>query len=42
MQIPVDSVAMKLIEDTWLDQFKDEKGILRLGIAMDGVNSYSL
>ena len=33
---------MKHIEDTWPDKFKDEVQILRLSIAMDGVNPYSL
>ena len=33
---------MKNIEDTWLDKFKDEVHSLRLSIAMDGVNWYSI
>ena len=33
---------MKHIEDTWPEKFKDEVRSLRLNIAMDGVNSYSL
>jgi hypothetical protein len=33
---------MKHIEDIWPDKFKDEVGILRLNIGMDGVNPHSL
>ena len=33
---------MKHIEDTWPEKFKDEVRSLRLSIAMDGVNPYSL
>ena len=33
---------MKHIEDTWLEKFKDEVRSLRLSIAMDVVNPYSL
>ena len=33
---------MKHIEDTWIEKFKDEVRSLRLSIAMDGVNPYSL
>ena len=33
---------MKHIEDTWPEKFKNEVRILRLSIAMDGVNPYSL
>jgi hypothetical protein len=33
---------MKHIEDTWPDNFKDEVWSLRLSIAMDGFNLYSL
>jgi hypothetical protein len=33
---------MKHIEDTWPNKFKDEVQSLRLSIAMDGVNPYSL
>ena len=33
---------MKHIEDTWPEKFKDELRSLRLNIAMDGVNPYSL
>ena len=39
MRIPTDLIAMKHIEDTW---FKDEVSSLRLSIAMDGDNPYSL
>ena len=42
MRIPDDSIAMKHIEDTWPDKFKDEVHNLRLSIAMDGANPYSL
>jgi predicted small metal-binding protein len=42
MQILADSIAMKHIEDTWPDKFKDEVRNLRLNIAMDGINPYSL
>ena len=42
MKIPTDSIAMKHIEDTWPEKFKDEVRSLRLNIAMDGVNPYSL
>ena len=42
MWIPTDSISMKHIEDTWLEKFKDEVRSLRLSIAMDGVNPYSL
>jgi hypothetical protein len=42
MQIPTDSIAMKHIEDTWPDKFKDEVWSLRLSITMDGVNLYAL
>ena len=42
MRIPTDSIAMKHIEDTWPEKFKDEVRSLRLSIAMDGVNPYSL
>ena len=33
---------MKHIEDTWPEKFKNEVRSLRLSIAMDGVNPYSL
>ena len=33
---------MKHIEDTWPEKFKDEVQSLRLSIAMDGINPYSL
>ena len=33
---------MKHIEDTWPEKFKDKIQSLRLSIAMDGVNPYSL
>ena len=33
---------MKHIEDTWPEKFKDEVRSLRLSIAMDGINPYSL
>ena len=33
---------MKHIDDTWPEMFKDEVQSLRLNIAMDGVNPYSL
>jgi hypothetical protein len=33
---------MKNIENTWPEKFKDEVQSLRLSIAMDGVNPYSL
>ena len=33
---------MKHIEDTWHDEFKDKVHNLRLSIAIDGVNLYSL
>ena len=33
---------MKHIEDTWPKKFKDEVRSLRLSIAMDGINPYSL
>jgi hypothetical protein len=33
---------MKHIEDTWIEKFKDEVRSLRLSIAMDGVNPFSL
>jgi hypothetical protein len=42
MGIPTNSIAMKHIEDTWLDAFKDKIWIIWLSIAMDGVNPYSL
>ena len=42
MGISIDSIAMKHIEDTWLEKFKKEVRSLRLSIAMDGVNPYSL
>jgi hypothetical protein len=42
MRIPIDSIAMKHIENTWPEKFKDEVQSLRLNIAMDGVNPYSL
>ena len=42
MQVPKDSTTMKHIEDTWPEKFKDEVQSLRLSIAMDGVNPYSL
>ena len=42
MRIPIDSIAMKHIEDTWPEKFKDEVRSLRLSIAMDGINPYSL
>ena len=42
MHIPMDSISMKHIEDTWPEKFKDEVQSLRLSIAMDGVNPYSL
>ena len=38
----IDSTNMKHIEDTWPEKFKDEVQILRLSIAMDGVNPNSL
>ena len=42
MRILTDSIAMKHIEDTWPKKFKNEVRSLRLSIAMDGVNPYSL
>ena len=42
MRILTNSIAMKHIEDTWPEKFKDEVRILQLSIAMDGVNPYSL
>ena len=42
MQIRTDSIAMKHIEDTWLEKFKDDIQILQLSIAMEGVSPYSL
>jgi hypothetical protein len=33
---------MKHIENTWIEKFKDEVRSLRLSIAMDGVNPYSI
>ena len=42
MWILVDSIAMKHIEDTWPDKFKDEGLNFQLSISMDGVNPYSL
>ena len=42
MRIPTDSISMKHIEDTWPKKFKDEVRNLRLSIAMDGINPYSL
>ena len=42
MRIPTDSIAMNHIEDTWPEKVKDEVRSLRLNIAMDGVNPYSL
>jgi len=42
MRIPTNSIAMKHIEDTWPNKFKDEVQSLRLSITMDEVNSYSL
>ena len=41
MLIPIDSMEMNHIEDTWLDKFKDEVHNLRLSISIDGVNPYS-
>ena len=41
MQIPIDSIAMKHIKDTWPDIFKDEVRKIRLSIAIDGVNPFS-
>ena len=40
--MPKNSIAMKHINDTWPEKFKDEVRSLRLSIAMDGVNPYSL
>ena len=42
MRIPIDSITMKHIEDTWPEKFKDEVQSLWINIAMDGVNPYSL
>ena len=42
MRIPTDSIAMKHIKDTWPKKLKDEVQSLRLNIAMDSVNPYSL
>jgi len=42
MGIPKNSIDMKHIEDTWPKKFKDEVRSLRLNIAMDGINTYSL
>ena len=42
MQIPTYSIAMKHIEDTRPEKFKDEVRSLQLNVAMDGVNPYSL
>lgn len=39
---PTYSIAMKYIEDTWLEKFKDEVEILWLSIDMDSDNAYSL
>ena len=37
-QIPIDSLAIKHIEDTWPNKFKDQLHNLKLSIAIDGVN----
>ena len=37
MRIPMDSKAMKHIEEKWPRKFKDEPRSIRLGLAMDGV-----
>ena len=42
MRILYESIAMKYIEDTWLDKFKDEVRNFWLSITMNGVNPYSL
>jgi hypothetical protein len=42
IKIPLDSTTMNHIEYTWADKFKDEVQSIRLSIAMDGVNLYSL
>jgi hypothetical protein len=42
MRIPIYSISMKHIENTWLEKFKDEAQSLRINITMDGVNPYSL
>lgn len=42
MKIPVDSITVEHIKDTWLDKFKDKVRKLRLSKDMDGVNLYSL
>ena len=41
MWIPTYWIAMKHIEDMFLDKFKDVVCILQLSIAIDGVNLYS-
>ena len=42
MWIPIDSIAMKHIEDTTLEKFKDGVRNIRLSIAMDGIDPYSI
>lgn len=42
MRISKNSIAMKRIKDTWLEKIKNEVRSLRLNIAMDDVNPYSL
>ena len=37
MRIPIDSISMKDIEDTWPDKFKYEIRSLQLNIALDGI-----
>jgi hypothetical protein len=41
MKGPVDSKTWQIVEDRWR-QFKEEPRHLRLGLAIDGVNPYSL
>jgi len=38
--ILADSKAMKPIKEKWLEKFKDEPRSIRLGLAMDGVNTF--
>jgi len=42
LRIPEDSRAMKHIENMWHNKFQDEPRSLRLGLAIDGVNTHSI
>ena len=42
LHIPKNSKAMKHIKNRWPDKFQDEPRSVRLGLALDGINPFSI